>query len=226
LLEDERHRLESIRRLLREEHLEREPEEESFGELSPIDQHQADVGSEVFEHEKELSLVERVETDLAEVDAAIRRLDRGDYGACQTCGRPVPDDRLRAVPATRFCLEHQTFWELARMTLAEPAGPMPGERGVSIDELIELAAMFNLDLLPRDDELGAEDEVGPEEAAIHVVTGRGDRVDMSAAEIEQAEAAEADEQAREREQAESAEAEMRADAEVVAREEEQLEAGT
>jgi RNA polymerase-binding transcription factor DksA len=225
LLEDERRRLDRIRRALRDEHLHRGAEADSVGELTQIDQHQADVGTEVFEREKELSLIDRVETDLAEVFAAIRRVDRDEYGTCQTCGSEVGDERLRAMPATRFCVEHQTLWELARMTLAEPGGEMPGEKSPSIDEVVESIALRNLDLLPADDELGEPTPVGPEEAAIHVVTDRGHRGVMSTSEIEDAEAAEADEQAFERRQAESMEAVARADAAALARDEEQLDAG-
>lgn len=195
LLEGERERLSRAQRLLREEHLEAEPEEDSFAELSPIDQHQADVASEVFEREKEFSLVERVEADLAEVGDALGRLDRDEYGRCESCGVPIGDQRLAAVPATRFCEDHQSYWEGVRLTLAAPGGPAPGERGESLDELVELAAVLNLDLLPPDDELDEEIEVGPEEAALHLSQGgrRGDRP-MTPEEIEQAEARYAEEQ--------------------------------
>jgi len=45
--------------------------------------------------------------DRAAALAAAHRLDRGTYGTCQACGRPIGDERLEALPATRFCVEDQ-----------------------------------------------------------------------------------------------------------------------
>lgn len=44
---------------------------------------------------------------LAQVKAALQRLDRGEYGRCIDCGREIEDARLRAVPWTPYCLEDQ-----------------------------------------------------------------------------------------------------------------------
>ena len=82
-------------------------EAESLGELSSYDQHQADVGTETFEREKDLSILEQVEAELADVEHALRRLDDGTYGTCEVCGKTIPDERLEAMPATRLCLAHQ-----------------------------------------------------------------------------------------------------------------------
>jgi sigma-B regulation protein RsbU (phosphoserine phosphatase) len=45
---------------------------------------------------------------LQEVDAALRRMDAGTFGICETCGDPVETERLLADPLTRFCLDHLT----------------------------------------------------------------------------------------------------------------------
>ena len=47
--------------------------------------------------------VERVETVLNEIEAALRRLDDGSYGRCLTCGAEVEDDRLAREPTTGYC---------------------------------------------------------------------------------------------------------------------------
>ena len=106
-LEEERARLEGLRSSFADEHLSDESEGESISELSSIDQHQADVGSETFEREKDISILEQVEAELDDVEHALRRLDEGSYGICEACGKPIPEERLQALPATRFCLEHQ-----------------------------------------------------------------------------------------------------------------------
>jgi DnaK suppressor protein len=105
LLEQERTRLQGIR-----DGLQREQEEstsETGGELSNFDQHPGDSGTETFEMEKNVSLLDQVEEELVEVEAAFERLERGEYGRCQACGRPIGDERLEAMPATRFCVEDQ-----------------------------------------------------------------------------------------------------------------------
>jgi RNA polymerase-binding transcription factor DksA len=80
--------------------------------MSSIDQHQADLGTETFERERDLSLLEDVEREIADVQRALVRLDRGSYGFCEACGAQIPDERLSAVPAARFCLEHQAAAEV------------------------------------------------------------------------------------------------------------------
>jgi RNA polymerase-binding transcription factor DksA len=113
-LRDELDRLTSVREVLARDALDQETEAESVGELSSIDQHPADLGSETFERERELSLLEDVEAEIADVRRALVRLDRGSYGRCDACGRQIPDERLSAVPAARFCFEHQAAAEVIR----------------------------------------------------------------------------------------------------------------
>jgi len=88
--------------------LTKESESENVGELSSSDQHMADLGSETFEREKDLSILEQVEAELADVEHALRRLDDGTYGVCEACGKPIDEDRLEALPAARFCLDDQS----------------------------------------------------------------------------------------------------------------------
>ena len=106
-LDDERDRLRRLRATLDGEHLDDEPEEDASGELSHADQHPADAASDAFEREKEFALLDQVDADLAAVDRALERLSNGTYGRCDACGEPIGDPRLEAVPAARFCVEHQ-----------------------------------------------------------------------------------------------------------------------
>jgi DnaK suppressor protein len=104
-LEEERARLQRI-----QDDLQREQDEstsETGGELSSLDQHPGDSGTETFEMEKNVSLREQVDDELREIEAAFVRLDRGTYGICQACREPIGDERLEAMPATRFCIEDQ-----------------------------------------------------------------------------------------------------------------------
>jgi RNA polymerase-binding transcription factor DksA len=111
LLDQERERLEGVRAVVEGEGMSEEREDESLSELAAADQHQADVGTETFEREKDLSILERVEAELADVEHALRRLDEGTYGRCEACGKPIGDERLEAMPAARFCLDDQALAE-------------------------------------------------------------------------------------------------------------------
>jgi len=83
-----------------------ESQDESTGELNSLDQHLADRASDTFEREKDRSIGEGLAEKLGEIDAALARMEEGEYGICQVCGREIADERLEAVPATRFCREH------------------------------------------------------------------------------------------------------------------------
>jgi RNA polymerase-binding transcription factor DksA len=50
--------------------------------------------------------VDRLEARVADVEAALSRLERGTYGSCEICGAPIDDARLSADPARRRCAEH------------------------------------------------------------------------------------------------------------------------
>lgn len=104
LLADERARLEGLRQGLSEAAL---PVEAETGVDPGAGGHLADAGSEMFERSRDLSIVEDVESQLAEVDHAMSRVEHGTYGRCEACGRRIGAERLQARPAARFCLEDQ-----------------------------------------------------------------------------------------------------------------------
>jgi RNA polymerase-binding transcription factor DksA len=121
-LEDERARLAEVRSGLSEGNGLDESEGESLAELSSIDQHQADLGTETFEREKDLAILESIEAELADVELALRRLDDGTYGTCEACGRPIDEERLEAIPAARLCRDDQQRAEQDVRATGGPAG--------------------------------------------------------------------------------------------------------
>jgi RNA polymerase-binding transcription factor DksA len=68
-------------------------------ELSTYDN--ADSGSATFEREKDLGLLDDLEVELAEIEAAIARIEDGTYGIDEVTGEPIDPARLDAVPAAR-----------------------------------------------------------------------------------------------------------------------------
>lgn len=113
LLVEERQRLEALKETFELSDVQLETEQESVDELSSVDQHPGDLGTETFEREKRLSVLVSVEAQLADVERAFERLGDGRYGVCEVCGKPIPDERLEARPAARFCAEHQKQVERA-----------------------------------------------------------------------------------------------------------------
>jgi RNA polymerase-binding transcription factor DksA len=99
-LESERERVTNLISDLRGE-IGDSPETEELGELSAYDQHPADQGSETFEREKDLSILEGLESELAEIEAALQRIDDGTYGIDENTGEPIDPARLEAIPTAR-----------------------------------------------------------------------------------------------------------------------------
>jgi DnaK suppressor protein len=52
-------------------------------------------------------VLQRMEAELAAVEAAIQRIDAGTYGVCEVCGKEIAEGRLEAKPAARYCLDDQ-----------------------------------------------------------------------------------------------------------------------
>jgi RNA polymerase-binding transcription factor DksA len=106
LIVSERGRLESLVRELEAEGIGTESETENISELSSLDQHPGDIGTETFEREKDFSLLEQLEAEIEDLDAALRKVEEGTYGICEICGREIGAERLEAMPGARTCIEH------------------------------------------------------------------------------------------------------------------------
>jgi DnaK suppressor protein len=78
---------------------------EASGDLSSMPIHMADLGSDNFEQEFTLSLMENDEGTLEMIEAALERIEEGNYGSCIECGGTVPKTRLNAIPYTPFCVK-------------------------------------------------------------------------------------------------------------------------
>lgn len=76
------------------------------GELSTIDNHPGDVGTEVYERAKDVSLTEHDEFMLERIDSALHAMKEGSYGSCAACGAAIPYERLQAIPYTIYCVQH------------------------------------------------------------------------------------------------------------------------
>ncbi|MFC1758554.1 TraR/DksA family transcriptional regulator [Planctomycetota bacterium] len=75
------------------------------GEQSSMPLHMADIGSENFEQEFTLSLLQSEGDTLSMIESALERIEAATYGACEECHNPIPKTRLNAIPHTPFCVK-------------------------------------------------------------------------------------------------------------------------
>jgi DnaK suppressor protein len=66
-----------------------------------------DTGSDTFEREKDLAILEQLEAELAELQAALDRIDKGTYGIDEVTGEPIDPARLEALPTARTNVDHR-----------------------------------------------------------------------------------------------------------------------
>ena len=83
----------------------RKTRSESSGDLSSMPIHMADLGTDNFEQEFTLSLMEHDEDLLGKVEAALERIEDGVYGACVECEAKIPKTRLNVLPYTPHCVK-------------------------------------------------------------------------------------------------------------------------
>ncbi len=83
------------------------------GDLSNMPIHMADIGSDNFEREFTLDLIQNEEEAVRQIDEALERIEEGTYGVCDACGKRIPKDRLKAIPYARLCVQCKQNEEIA-----------------------------------------------------------------------------------------------------------------
>jgi RNA polymerase-binding protein DksA len=104
ILEEERQRVQDAISYLHEEtpgSLEDETEEI----VGNSDNHLGDTATATLDREIDYSLEENSEQVLRAIDGALRRIDEGTYGTCETCGQPISEERLEAIPYATQCID-------------------------------------------------------------------------------------------------------------------------
>ena len=77
---------------------------ESSGDLSSMPIHMADLGSDNFEQEFTLSLMQNEEDTLGAIETALERIEEGSYGTCEECEGVISKLRLEAIPYASMCI--------------------------------------------------------------------------------------------------------------------------
>jgi len=84
---------------------------EANGDLSSMPIHMADLGSDNFEQEFTLSLMETEGDTLELIEASLERIEEGTYGQCEECGGKIPKTRLNAIPYASLCVKCASLQE-------------------------------------------------------------------------------------------------------------------
>ncbi len=80
---------------------------DASGDLSSYTVHMADMSSDTYERELAMNIASTEQAVLYQIDEALKRMDEGTYGVCQSCSRPITLSRLKAVPYTSLCIDCQ-----------------------------------------------------------------------------------------------------------------------
>ncbi len=77
---------------------------DAAGDLSTLPMHLADLGTDSFEQDISLGLMENEADEIKEIEEALERIKDGSFGLCESCKKKVPKERLRAIPYARLCV--------------------------------------------------------------------------------------------------------------------------
>jgi DnaK suppressor protein len=105
-------------------------------ELSSMPFHMADAGSDNFEQEFALDLMDSEKKMLVEINDALRRIDDGAFGICEGNGELIPKARLNAIPWARFCVACAELNEKGQLTgeKEKPIGLIPFDSQEELDK--------------------------------------------------------------------------------------------
>jgi RNA polymerase-binding protein DksA len=80
---------------------------DAAGDLSMMPIHMADIGTDAYEQEFTIGLIENEQEILKEIDAALIRIIGGTFGICEATGKPITKARLEAKPWARYCVDYK-----------------------------------------------------------------------------------------------------------------------
>jgi DnaK suppressor protein len=92
---------------------------DATGDLSSMPIHMADLGTDNFEQEFSLELMDSERRLLVEIEGALHRIEAGTYGICEGTGQPISKARLEAQPWARYSVEYARMLEEGRVPEGE-----------------------------------------------------------------------------------------------------------
>jgi len=80
---------------------------DAIHELADFDNHPADMGTEQFEQERAAGFDLMRKDELQRIEDALKRIDKGTYGVSEVSGKPIPIERLEAIPTASTLVEEE-----------------------------------------------------------------------------------------------------------------------
>ena len=81
------------------------------GEETTFDNHLGDTATVTYDRELDYTLEENSEQVLADIEAALKKIENGTYGMCERCDKQISVERLEAMPWARLCIDDQRLQE-------------------------------------------------------------------------------------------------------------------
>lgn len=103
-------------------------------DLSNMPIHMADIGTDNFDQEFTLGLMDSERKLMKEIDDALQRIEDGTYGICEGSDKPIPKARLEAIPWARYCVEYASLLEKGLISEEDSSGGTHYDYGVNDDE--------------------------------------------------------------------------------------------
>jgi RNA polymerase-binding protein DksA len=103
-------------------HMENEALRKPRSDLSTMPVHMADMGTDNYETENTLGLMDSERKILVEIDDALHRIEDGTYGFCEGTTKPISKERLEAIPWTRYGVDYARQMEKGLVERKESSG--------------------------------------------------------------------------------------------------------
>ncbi|MEK6634988.1 MAG: TraR/DksA C4-type zinc finger protein [Planctomycetota bacterium] len=86
--------------------------QDASGDLSNVPIHMADVGTDNYERELMIELIQNGEEGVRSIDTALEKIEDGTFGVCELCAKKINKERLKAVPYAKLCIDCQREEEI------------------------------------------------------------------------------------------------------------------
>jgi RNA polymerase-binding protein DksA len=86
--------------------------QDASGDLSNVPIHMADVGTDNYERDIMIELIQNGEEGVRNIDTALEKIEEGTFGVCELCAKKINKERLKAVPYAKLCIDCQREEEI------------------------------------------------------------------------------------------------------------------
>ncbi len=81
--------------------------QDASGDLSNVPIHMADVGTDNYERDLMIDLIQSGEEGVRNIDTALEKIEEGTFGVCELCTKKINKERLKAIPFAKLCIDCQ-----------------------------------------------------------------------------------------------------------------------